>query len=204
VPIETYEVQVKVKIDDIDQVKERLHQPEFKIIRSSIRNQYDSYFLFEKENLGRVRHREDEILNPDGTPREVFYRITLIGPTVEGTFDDIILLTRSRYSAAADKSRRFYREYFNPSREVRVEKYRQRYHFSYKDTQFVLNLDTLAGEAGTYLEIKSRTWSAKDAEWKATLIGELLSLLGAGNKTQVFREYIDLADDRNDPSVPLD
>jgi hypothetical protein len=33
---------------------------------------------------------------------------------------------------------------------------------------------------GTFLEIKSRTWSRKDADLKAELTSELLNLLGVG------------------------
>jgi len=191
VPIETYEVQVKVKVNQADQVEATLNQEGITITRSSRRNQYDAYFCFANEELGRIRHREDEVLNEDGTTQEIFYRITLVGPTVERLFDNTILLTRSRYSTSADKSRRFYREYFKPDHEIRVEKHRKRYHIAYKGTQFVLNLDTLTNGVGkTYLEIKSRTWSAKDAHCKAALIRELLGLLGVDNKSQVFKEYL--------------
>ena len=191
IPIETYEVQVKVKIDQVSQIEERLDQEAITITRPSVRNQYDTYLCFDREELGRIRHREDEVLNSDGTTKEIFYRITLIGPTVERFFNNTILLTHSHYSVTADKSRRFYREYFKPDQEVRVEKHRKRYHITYKNTQFAVNLDTLLNRAtGTYLEIKSRTWSARDATQKATLMRELLTLLGAESESQVFKEYL--------------
>jgi 5-methylthioadenosine/S-adenosylhomocysteine deaminase len=158
-----------------------------------MRNQYDLYLGFDHDDLGRIRHREDEVLNADGSTKEIIYRITYIGPTVERFYNNTILLSRSRYSVTADKSRRFYREYFKAEREVRVEKYRKRYHITYKDTQFAVNLDSISGGSkGTYLEIKSRTWSAKDAHHKATLIRELLALFGLKNEDQVFKEYLHL------------
>jgi 5-methylthioadenosine/S-adenosylhomocysteine deaminase len=43
-----------------------------------------------------------------------------------------------------------------------------------------------------YLEIKSRTWSAKDALHKATLIGELLQTLGNKSGGQQKAEYVDM------------
>ena len=193
IPIETYEVQVKVKIDNITRIEERLKHPAIAINRSSLRNQYDTYFYFNQEELGRIRHREDEILNEDGSHKGIFYQISLIGPTVERVFDNTILLTRSRYSVSANLSRRFYREYFKPDKEIRVEKYRKRYHITYKNTPFAVNLDTLSPRVGgTYLEIKSRTWSAKDAEQKVVLIGELLELLETKSESHILREYLDL------------
>ncbi|MEM7032151.1 MAG: amidohydrolase family protein [Chloroflexota bacterium] len=193
VPIETYEVQVKVEINEVDQIVAALDQPTLAVTRSSTRNQYDVYFCFEDQDLGRIRYREDEVLGQDNKTNEIFYRITLIGPTVERLYDNTILLTRSRYSVSADKSRRFYREYFNPDQEIEVEKFRKRYHITYQDTQFVFNLDTLHTESGgTYLEIKSRTWSAKDADHKAKLIRDLLGVLGVEDQGQVFKEYLHL------------
>ena len=193
IPIETYEVQVKVKIDQPELLLAALDQPELTKIRSSTRNQYDCYFCFADESLGRIRYREDEILDDNNRTQDILYRITLIGPSIEKLYDNTILLTRSRYSAAADKSRRFYREYFNPDTEIKVEKHRKRYHITYRDTQFVLNLDRLLKDRGeTYLEIKSRTWSAKDADHKAMLIRDLLHLLGIEDLGQVFQEYLHL------------
>ena len=196
VPIETYEVQVKVHIDALSQIETALNQAGIAIIRSSIRNQYDTYFCFNDEALGRIRHREDEVLDHNRETKDIFYRITLIGPAVERLYDNSIVLTRSRYSVTADKSRRFYREYFNSDSEIRVQKHRQRYHIVYQETQFVLNLDSLLSDTGetgeTYLEIKSRTWSAKDAHRKANLLRELLAVLGVEDRSQVFKEYLHL------------
>lgn len=193
IPIETYEVQVKVRIDEVRQIEERLNQEGITVDRSSIRNQYDTYFCFAQAELGRIRYREDEILDEDGSPKDVFYQISLIGPTVKRFFDNTILLTRARYSVSANRSCRFYREYFKPDKEIQVEKYRKRYHITYKNTQFAVNLDTLSnGAGGTYLEIKSRTWAARDAEQKAVLIGELLELLGTEKENQILKEYLHL------------
>ena len=193
VPIETFEVQAKAKIDNIECIESLLDLDDIDIIRSSVRNQYDFYWCFDEEDMGRIRHREDEVLNLDGSTKEIFYRITLVGPTIEHLFDDTILLTRSRYSVPADKSRRFYREYFKPSQEICVAKYRKRYHINYKNTQFALNLDTILNVTNAiYLEIKSRTWSAKDAQQKAGLIKELLTLFGVELENRVLKEYLHL------------
>jgi hypothetical protein len=45
---------------------------------------------------------------------------------------------------------------------------------------------------GVFLEIKSRTWSAQDAERKAELMGELLDLFDVQREV-VKQEYVELA-----------
>jgi len=45
---------------------------------------------------------------------------------------------------------------------------------------------------GHYLEIKSRTWSRKDAERKAELTTELMALLGVADNPTVTQDYIEL------------
>ena len=45
---------------------------------------------------------------------------------------------------------------------------------------------------GSFLEIKSRTWSRRDAERKSEKISELLRALGAEDAEAVTEEYTDL------------
>jgi 5-methylthioadenosine/S-adenosylhomocysteine deaminase len=74
-----------------------------------------------------------------------------------------------------------------------VIKRRQRYHIIYKETDFAINLDQVrtSRKDGYYLEVKSRTWSARDAERKAVLIGELLELFGVKTEDLIKLEYTD-------------
>ncbi len=46
---------------------------------------------------------------------------------------------------------------------------------------------------GVFLELKSRTWSAQDAERKAELIGELLELVRVQERDLFKQEYLGLA-----------
>jgi 5-methylthioadenosine/S-adenosylhomocysteine deaminase len=46
---------------------------------------------------------------------------------------------------------------------------------------------------GHFLEIKSRTWSSKDAERKSELAAELVSLLGASAEEAVSEDYVEIA-----------
>ena len=119
-------------------------------------------------------------------------RLTLIGQKREGKFEEV-LLSRSRYIAPASQSLRFYREYFKPRSEIAIEKDRLRWLIKYKNEEFFVNLDEMREpQLGYFLEIKSRTWSRKDAEHKAQLTHELLALLSASSGESVTEDYIDI------------
>jgi 5-methylthioadenosine/S-adenosylhomocysteine deaminase len=206
IPQESFEIQVKVRLEALDDIVAQLTgtNPVLTIPRSSVRNQYDTYFLFEESEMGRLRHREDEVLDEAGEVREVFYTMTMMGPAREREYDNSIVLTRSRYAAPADRSLRFYREYFVADEEWQVTKRRQRFHIIYEDTDFVINLDQVqtSGEDRYYIEIKSRTWSARDAEHKAELIGELLDIFRVKTENVLKLEYVDLVTQTTDGNVP--
>lgn len=194
IPQEAFEIQVKVQLSSPPDLKAMFEQVGLQTFRHSVRDQYDTYFFFDDPESGRLRFREDVVKNEKGELRETFYRMTLMGPTAEKEFDNSIVLTRSRYTASANQSLRFYREYFKPKWEQEVHKQRQRGHIVYKDTSFAINLDQLPDVSEVvFLEIKSRTWSAKDAMHKALLIGELLELIGVEQQSQFKIEYVDIA-----------
>ncbi len=194
IPQETFEIQVKVQMPELVDLRGMFRKVGLDTVRYSIRDQYDTYFFFDDKEAGRLRFREDIIQNEQGELQETFYRMTLMGPTADREFDNSILLTRSRFTASAGQSLRFYREYFKPTSEQEVHKHRHRCHITYKETGFAVNLDQVPEVTDiVFLEIKSRTWSAKDAVHKAGLIGELLELLGIGEKSQFKIEYVDIA-----------
>ena len=190
---ESFEVQVKVKLTDPDSVIHALSQPEIDVIRKRHYREHDVYFFFDDPSQGRLRYREDDFMDDvRNLVTNVRARLTLIGQKREGKFEDV-LLSRSRYIAPASQSLRFYREYFTPKSEVAIEKDRQRWLIQYQDTEFFVNLDQMKEpHLGYYLEIKSRTWSRKDAERKAQLATELLSVLGASGGEAVTEDYIDI------------
>jgi 5-methylthioadenosine/S-adenosylhomocysteine deaminase len=190
---ETYEVQVKIPVDDPQALIAGLSKPGILIERSSVRRQFDTYFSFVDPQQGRIRYREDEILGEGGAVKEVRYSLTLTGQAKEREFAHSVLLSRSRFTARADRSRRFYREYFRPIEEREVHKERQRWHIRYRDTEFAVNLDRLIlpERPGWYLELKSRTWSPRDAETKAKLITEILELLDLHTQRVTRSEYVD-------------
>jgi 5-methylthioadenosine/S-adenosylhomocysteine deaminase len=190
---ESFEVQVKVKIIDPDQIIASLKQPEIEIIRRRHYREHDVYFFFDDPSQGRLRYREDDFMDDvRGIVSNVRARLTLIGQKREGKFEEV-LLSRSRYIAPASQSLRFYREYFKPKSEIPIEKDRLRWLIKYKDTEFFVNLDQMTEPMlGYFLEIKSRTWSRKDAELKAQLTNELIALLSASSGETVTEDYIDI------------
>ncbi len=191
---ESYEVQVKVAVEDAAQVDRVLQQAPIRVERSSVRRQYDTYFLFADPTQGRIRYREDELLNKAGAVTESRYSLTFTEPAKEREFEQSVLLSRSRFTARADRSLRFYREYFRPVNEREVNKERRRYHILYKETEFAINVDqvTTPNLPGWYMEIKSRTWSPRDADKKAALISELLALLKVDPRGVTRTEYVEI------------
>ena len=191
---ESYEVQVKVRLDDSAAALAAIERPPFEVVRRAHYHEFDTYFAFADPAQGRLRYREDEFIDPDGEVSNVRYRLTITGPAAEREYDNSVLLSRSRFMASATHSLRFYREYFAPDAETEVEKDRQRWLVRYKDVEFFVNLDQVTKPAlsGSYLEVKSRTWSRRDAEEKAGLILEILRALGAQGAEPVTQDYPDL------------
>jgi 5-methylthioadenosine/S-adenosylhomocysteine deaminase len=196
---ESFEVQVKVPLTDDRHVLEIVEGDQVEITKKSHYRQYDSYFLFDAgdPDATRLRYREDEYINEEGNVFQARSRLTLLGEAHEEEYPNAVMLSRSRLIAPASQSLRFYREYFAPQSEVEVHKDRRRWRILYQEVDFAINLDQVVKPSmeGYFLEIKSRTWSRSDAERKAGLIAELLSLFGVDGATAVPQEYFDLVQD---------
>jgi 5-methylthioadenosine/S-adenosylhomocysteine deaminase len=194
---ESFEVQVKVALPDEAVLERLLNHQDVQILRTRHYQQYDIYFLFDDTSQGRVRYREDDLLDENGEVVNVRTRLTLTMPTKEREFDSTVLLSHSRFIADALRPLRFYREYFKPQRERELHKERRRWHIHYQGVQFYINLDRVIEPAldGLFLEIKSRTWSAQDAENKAERIQAMLKILGVGAEAVVNAEYIEMDND---------
>lgn len=190
---ESFEVQIKVKIDNPDDVIERINNSKIEVLHRRYFHEFDSYFAFDDPKQGFLRYREDEYM-ADGTDvQNVRYRLTLIGPEREGTFPSDVLLSRSRFIAPAPYSRRFYHEYFNPSTELIIEKYRRRWRVLFQGTEFYINIDqVIEPDLGWFAEIKSRTWSRVDAEHKARTSLDLMRFLGLSPEEALADDYIEI------------
>ena len=204
--LESFEVQVKAPIDDDTIVHETLKKEAIQVMRVGHYRQYDHYFLFDSgdQDAARLRYREDEFIDDAGEVTQVRARLTLIGEGEREEFTNAVMLSRSRFLATADRSLRFYQEYFAPARELRVHKDRVRWHILYKATDFAINLDRVLEPAlpGYFLEIKARTWSRTDAERKAGLIAELLGQFGLDLNQAERREYAEIALSANAEKSP--
>ncbi len=190
---ESFEVQAKVQIEDPAPILKALQKPEIEIIRSRHYHQYDTYFLFDDPKQGLLRYREDEFIDEKGEVANVRSRLTLIGPAFEHRFPKEVLLSRSRYLAPASHSLRFYREYFRPKSEFEIQKDRLRYMVKYQGIEFYINIDSVnKPDIGFYLEIKSRTWSRRDAAEKSNLVVALIEYLEASPANAISKDYFDL------------
>jgi 5-methylthioadenosine/S-adenosylhomocysteine deaminase len=191
---ESFEVQAKARIASDEPVLAALQGDDFTIIRSVRYHQYDAWFFFADPSQGRLRYREDEFLNDKNEVTNFRARLTATGPTREARFGSV-LLSRSRYLAPATHSRRFYREYFRPVEERDVEKVRRRWQVVYRGVEFYVHLDHLLNPPldGFFLEVKSRTWSRRDAQDKAAIIAELLGRFSARPDDALSEGYEDFA-----------
>lgn len=192
---ESFEVQSKVHIDDPSPILQAVAKPEIEILHYRHYHEYDTYFSFDDPKQGYLRYREDEFIDSKGDVSNIRYRLTLIGPTRERQFPSDVLLSRSRFIAPATHSLRFYREYFNPNGESFIEKDRRRWRVLFQGTELYINLDRVEQpELGTFLEVKSRTWSRRDAEHKAEVTADLLGFLGVAPEGGETKDYIEIVE----------
>ncbi|MDK0545422.1 hypothetical protein P6O83_15935, partial [Clostridium perfringens] len=83
-------------------------------------------------------------------------------------------------------------------RECEIHKDRLRWHILYKGVLFYVNFDRIMVPATShrYIEIKTRTWSQRDAEYKAALAAEILNdVLGIAPEDRVRSEYVELCEE---------
>lgn len=191
---ESFEVQTKAVLRDPALVDVLLSHPDVQVLKAHHYRQYDTYFLFDDAKKGRVRYREDDFIDANGSVQSVRTRLTLTMPTKEREYDASVLLSHSRFFADADRPLRFYREYFQPAAERELQKDRRRWHIHYQGVLFYVNVDKVLQPAlpGTFIEIKSRTWSATDAENKAHRIQEMLAILGVQPEDALLADYLEM------------
>lgn len=189
---ESYEVQVKARVPADVNKETLLTHPAITVTKHSERDQYDTYFCFNDPTQGRVRYREDHVI--EGGQVTPIYNLVYTGPVVEQEYENSVVLTRARYASRADRTVRFYREYFKPDSVHEIVKHRHRYHVRYKGVLFFINIDEIIQppQESFFIEIKSRTWSSSDALRKAALIGEMLDLFGIDKTHIVRQDYTDL------------
>jgi len=191
---ESFEIQIKARLDNPDKVEELLSHSDVEVMRAVHYRQYDTYFVFTEPEPSWVRYREDDKINARGEVESVRMRLTYTIREQERRLDDVILLSHSRYIAPATQPLRFYREYFQAPIERSLQKERRRWRMLYKGVLFFLNVDRLISPAaeGMFIEIKSRTWSLTDAQNKASYIREMLDILGIDLAEAVSKGYLEM------------
>lgn len=191
---ESFEVQVKAILKSPNAIEELLDHDDVEVVKSVHYRQFDTYFAFaDKEGL--IRYREDDKLDERGEVASVRARLTFTEAGKERDFHEMIVLSRSRFIADADRPLRFYREYFQAAREYELVKDRQRWHIHYKDVLFYVNIDRVIKpdvDDKLFIELKSRTWSARDAEQKADMIREMLAILDLSPADVVDQDYMQM------------
>ncbi len=192
--VESFEVQVKAVLRDEAPLEKLLQHPDVQVLKTNHYRQYDTYFLFDDPSKGRVRYREDDLIDEKGNMVSVRSRLMLTMPTKEREYHSSVLLSHSRFIADADRPLRFYREYFQPTEERELQKDRRRWHIHYQGVLFYVNVDRVLNPElpDTFIEIKSRTWSASDAEFKAGRIQEMLAILEIPPGDVVHDEYLEM------------
>jgi 5-methylthioadenosine/S-adenosylhomocysteine deaminase len=190
---ESFEVQMKALASDKHIIDKLLSHADVQILRTVHYRQYDTYFIFDKETSGRVRYREDDLIDENGDVKSVRTRLTFTTPIKERIFHSTVLLSRSRFISKADRPLRFYREYFQPQEERELHKDRHRWHILYQGVLYYVNIDHIIKPQlqQIFLEIKSRTWSASDAENKADRIQQMMNILGINPADTIRTEYLE-------------
>jgi 5-methylthioadenosine/S-adenosylhomocysteine deaminase len=192
---ESFEIQMKAKIEDPSAIEELLSHHDTEVLRAVHYRQYDTYFLFDETDKGRIRYREDDRIDVDGNVESVRMRLTYTTSEKEQVFNDAVVLSHSRFIAPASHPLRFYEEYFQSSNQRKLQKDRRRWRVLYKGVLFFVNIDRVVEPelSDMYIEIKSRTWSMSDAENKADFIHEMMDILGLDVSKVERKDYLEMA-----------
>ena len=83
---ESFEIQLKVRMNDAEKLDALLNHPAVEIVKHTRYRQYDTYFFFEGDDA-RVRYREDDKLDEDGESalKEL---LNIVGSSVINVFAD--------------------------------------------------------------------------------------------------------------------
>ena len=192
---ESFEVQVKAPAGQRGAGARRCSTAdELTVIRSSRYHQYDTYWSFDDPDQGRLRYREDEFLDEAGRGHRRAIAADAHRPDARGPLRRRAALPLALPGAGRALGALLPRV-LPAGRRARREKERRRWLVAYRGVEFYVHLDRLIEPAaeGYFLEIKSRTWSRRDARDKAAIIAELLALFGATPDDTLGDGYVELA-----------
>jgi 5-methylthioadenosine/S-adenosylhomocysteine deaminase len=197
---ESFELQAKARLADPLGVRAALQALSrgnetyklLKLIKYSLRHEYDLYFFFEQPEENRLRLRKTYFNKEQDDSSTTVSELVLLGPAQEFNLGKASLLTQLRFAMPLLHPPNFYREYFNPAREQEIEKERSRWRVSFEGVELEINLDRLLKpELGYFIEVKRTTWNRQVAEEAAPLIGKLLHLLEVSAVDVRQRAYVE-------------
>jgi 5-methylthioadenosine/S-adenosylhomocysteine deaminase len=192
---ESFEIQLKAKIEDPSVIEELLSHEHTEVLRAVHYRQYDTYFMFDEVDKGRIRYREDDFVDAEGNVESVRMRLTYTSAEKEQVFNDAVVLSHSRFMAPATQPLRFYEEYFQATEQRKLQKDRRRWRILYKGVLFFVNIDRVIKPelSDLYIEIKTRTWSKSDAENKSKFVHEMMEILGIDVSKVERKDYLEMA-----------
>jgi 5-methylthioadenosine/S-adenosylhomocysteine deaminase len=192
---ESFEIQLKAKIEDPSMIEELLSHEHVEVLKAVHYRQYDTYFMFDEADKGRIRYREDDFIDAEGNVESVRMRLTYTSAEKEQVFNDAVVLSHSRFIAPATQPLRFYEEYFQATGQRKLQKDRRRWRILYKGVLFFVNIDRVIKPelSDLYIEIKTRTWSKSDAENKSKFIHEMMEILGIDVSKVERKDYLEMA-----------
>jgi 5-methylthioadenosine/S-adenosylhomocysteine deaminase len=192
---ESFEIQLKAKIEDPSVIEELLSHEHTEVLRAVHYRQYDTYFMFDEADKGRIRYREDDFVDAEGNVESVRMRLTYTSAEKEQVFNDAVVLSHSRFMAPATQPLRFYEEYFQATEQRKLQKDRRRWRILYKGVLFFVNIDRVIKPelSDLYIEIKTRTWSKSDAENKSKFVHEMMEILGIDVSKVERKDYLEMA-----------
>ena len=77
---ESFEIQIKIEVPEIESIKDAIEDSDLEILYFKHYQQHDAYFNFEDGAQGRLRYREDELLDEKKRSASVRSRLTLNWP----------------------------------------------------------------------------------------------------------------------------
>ena len=133
---ETFEVQAKGVLRDEALFRRGMEHPEVHHISHTSRDQFDTYFIFADPDGLRLRYREDQVLQEDGS---IDQSQSCPHRTCQRQYQHSVVLSRSGLSAGARPS--LLQEYC-PGREIEISSI-EKYHIRYRGLDFAVNLDNV-------------------------------------------------------------
>jgi len=157
---ESFEVQVKVKVREPDRVIREIQRSGIEINAFKHYHQYDEYFTFDEPSQGRLRFRENNLIDEKGEVESVRSRLTLLGRSAKTIWATMYCCPAAVFWHPRSIQRASTGNISNRYVRFQLRKTACAGMFDTKRPSSSSNLDHMKQpRIGHFLEIKSRTWS---------------------------------------------